>query len=177
MKILLILSLICNVILGIKLFQKRPLVKPPLERIVIQDHPAGVAPVPPKAKEPSTEAPEVPDVDRAMIDERLKSLEDDKKDFLFHELEMTPDELKLVRKIQDRYSKKITKLIPLNPTSDLPIEKRRQILDLEEARDQEIQKIFGKTRWEKFQKYKEKYNRRQFKKSQAEGDFVIPMEI
>lgn len=177
MKILLVLSLIFNVILGIKLFQKRPEAKPPLERIVIQDHPAGVAPEAPKSVEQEKQAPEVPDVDRAMIDERLKNLEDDKKDFLFHELEMTPEELKLVRKIQDKYSKKITKLIPVNPTSDLPIEKRRQILDLEESQDKEIQKIFGKTRWEKFQKYKEKYNRRQFKKSQAEGDFVIPMEI
>jgi hypothetical protein len=181
MKILLALSLLANLVFAFFLF--KPIqTQPPLERLIIEEHlrdekvPGPEAPAIIQKSEETTQVYSA-DLNQLEIDERVKNIESEKREFLKHELEMSAEDMKKIRRIRERFTSEVEKLLPKSPVADLSIEKRRQILDLEEAREEAIQDVFGKRRWDKFQKFKEKYNRRQLKKSSGEDGFIIPMEI
>lgn len=189
MKILLILSLIANVILGVLYFQEKS--RPPIERIVLEEKPAKIireevlapAPVTPKiAKNPKSKVEEVPqflDGDAQMAsqdyEEAVEHIESSKKDYLVGQLGISEEKIKKEEKLRSEFIKASSKIYEKYQMGEVSIADRRKILDMEEDLQKNVIELYGKSNYQKFQNYQKKYNERVIKRVKEDNAPAILM--
>lgn len=185
-KIILTLSLVANIALSYVLFTKSE--GPELERIVIET-PAersgnlessvsmtAAAPVV-KVESTSKEENKKSAVSASFQDmpaeseirEASEKMETDRFEFMTNELGMTEEKVLQHNKIRENFFKKTSSFWEKNPMRELSFKERRKLIELEEEFHNNLMKLHGKKNWEKYQKYRERYNERSFK-SQMEDN-------
>lgn len=169
MKILLVLSLIINVVLGVLYSQA------PTERIVIEQEPAKIiekevlVEVPTEVKPKKKKSSNVPDElhgEMASEDylDQVEQVETYKKDYLINQLGLTEEILKKEGKLRGEFIRASTKIYVDSHMGQPSIPDRRKLLDLEEDLQNKVVKLYGKNNWEKFQKFQNKYNQESIKR-------------
>lgn len=191
MKAFFFISLFLNLVMGFLYWKEST--KPPLERIVVEDEPRVVekkifvrVPVgksgTTESREKKTrqeniqsEGPQFTEFDQKAYEAGFEKVTTDREVYLQEKLELTPEDLQKIEKIKKEFYKDADKLImgQMEPT----IEQRRQLLDLEESREREFSRLMGKEKWEKFKKYREDYNRKNYQSPPDEQSVFIPMDI
>lgn len=184
MKLLLTLSLCLNALLLYRvLTQKEEVVVQ--EKVVVKRVKPEVierkvyVEVPVKAKKSPEEGPKVTSVefDEKDMEDLVSKVAQDRDDYLTGELGFTPSDYQKVQKVKEAFHKKYQQIIPPNHFGDLTIEQRRQLLALDEERDQEMARVVGEKKWKQFQKFRDEYNRKMLSKQVSEKGIIIPMEI
>ena len=188
MKILLILSLIANVILGVLYFQEKS--QPPIERIIMEEKPAKIireevlVPVESTAKKPKSKKSshdELPllnpdgEVMAQDYEEAVEHIETAKEEYLMNKLGIPEETIKKEGQLRAEFFNKTNKYYGKSPLGEVSIADRRKILDLEEELQRKIEALYGKENWQKFQNYQKKYNERVIKRVKEENAPAILM--
>lgn len=181
MKWVLGLSLLLNAVLGYLLTQKEVVVREEVvEKVVVKKAPPRVVEKEVIVKVPGESAPTNPapvDYDEVAVDDALSDVDKRREDFLVGKLGVSEKEMKAVEEIKLRYSDRYQKIAQNDP-GPLSIAQRKELLRIEEERDQEYERLFGKARWSEWVKYRDGYNRTLFKRSLKEqSGVIVPMEI
>ena len=180
-KILLILSLIGNVVLGILYFQKNK--APPIERFVLENNTyrdiPRAEPLPPKR--PHAQAAmmvNTNDAETFTAGEKVAEIvSHDRHEYLTDKLHLSQQDLDEIEQIKNRYFSKIQKLAPIKQGGDRSIDQRRRMLEIEVERDQEMIRLMGQKRWNKFNKFKNDYNQQKFQDQAEDFGVVVPLDI
>ncbi len=106
-----------------------------------------------------------------------EQMESDRVEFLTEKLGMSEDKIAEHNKIRDEFFKESTKFWQKNPMRELSFKERRQMLDMEEKVHARLEKLHGKKNWERYQKYREEYNLKGFKKQAEENQPFIFMGL
>ena len=196
MKSLLLMSIVLNAVLGFKLYLNSK--KPALERIVVEEkiiekEVPVVGSLKPSLKvpddksavkdnkdqEPQPMAYSHAPMNEAEWQDEIEKVEVAKQRF-FEKENIDPVVLDKAGKIKLAFQKKQQALFKDVYPGELPIEKRRQQIDLEEKYQKDMQALFGKSKWEKFEAFRNRYNQSIYKKlsgpDATPGPFV-PMDI
>lgn len=187
MKAFLSLSLVLNLVLGYFLFFRKP-EREVVERLVIETHAEKVketpaAPVPvtnvPKTEEEKKkkDSPVVTVHDSHEIQEAGEKMESDRVEFMSTELGMSEDKIAQHNKIRDEFFKKTAEFWQKNPMRELNFKERRQMIELEEEVHRKLEKLHGKKNWERYQKFRESYNQKGFKKQMEDGQPFLFMGL
>lgn len=195
MKIFLTFSLILNLGLGYTLLFRKP-EKEVVERLIIETHAdqsdkhmtqkAEVIPSKPEVViekkkkvgldedfEYSQLLPEAPEE----FQDAGEKMETERLQFMMDTLGATEEMIEQHNKIREEFFRKTSVFWQKDPTKELNLEERRKMIDLEEDMQKKLQKLYGKKNWEKFQNYRDKYNREGYKKQMEEGRPFIFMGI
>jgi hypothetical protein len=187
MKILLVLSLIVNVILGVLYYQEKS--QPPIERIILEQKPTKVireevlvpVPTPSKIKKKKADGQDLRllDGDDTVMsqdyEEAVENIETSKREYLTTQLGISEDTLKKEGNLRSAFIRHSNKVYEKYQMQELPIAERRQLLDLEEKLQQNVIKLYGKSNWEKFQKYQLNYNKQVIKRVKEDNAPAILM--
>ena len=189
MKYFLGISFILNLVMGYHLFFGTP-EKVVVERLIIESHDdkktkaaepekAGmVKETSPSAKEArKKEAPLINVHDPQDFQEAGETMETERLDFLTENLGMSEEKILKHNQIRDDFYQRTSLFWKKNPMRELSFEERRQILDMEEEFFAKLEKLHGKKNWLKYQKYRENYNNKGYKKQMEEGQPFIFMGI
>jgi hypothetical protein len=106
-----------------------------------------------------------------------EQMEADRVDFLTEKLGMTEEKMAEHNKIRDEFFKETTKFWQKNPMRELSFNERRQMIELEEKVHARLEKLHGKKNWERYQKYREDYNMKGFKKQSEDNQPFIFMGL
>jgi hypothetical protein len=188
-KALAITSIILNFFLGYLALQKRETAV--VERVVIETHPVkkiedrmrdkDFTSAPTKSKTISAEVSSEPlapnSLDESEFQEASEKMESDRREFLVTELGISEENLLKHYKIVDEFHKKSSDFWGKNPMRELSIKDRRELLNLEEAFHQKLERLHGKAKWEKYLKFRESYNNKAFKAQMEENRSFIFMGI
>jgi hypothetical protein len=184
-KTLLILSLIVNVVLGVLYFQKNK--EPPIERFVLENNtyrgtPSNEALAGPVApKRPHAKAAmmvNTNDAETFTAGEKVAEIvSHDRLEYLTDKLHLSQQDLDEIEQIKNRYFNKIQKLAPIKQGGDRSIDQRRRMLEIEGERDQEMIRLMGQKRWNKFNKFKNDYNQQKFQDQAGDFGVVVPLDI
>lgn len=189
MKYFLGISFILNLILGYHFFFSTP-EKVVVERLIIETHDDNKT----KALEPErtgivketfpdakkirkNEAPLVNVHDPQDFQEAGETMESERLDFFTEKLGMTEDKILKHNQIRDDFYQRTSLFWKKNPMRELSFEERRQIIDMEEEFFGKLEKLHGKKNWSKYQKYRENFNNKGYKKQMEEGRPFIFMGI
>lgn len=181
MKIILGVSLLLNIVLAFFVMGKKTETKVvERERLIIETHAAPAAPaakpeVTEKKKDPAP-AEFVP-LESHEFQSAGEQMESDRVEFLTEKLGMSEDKIAEHNKIRDEFFKESTKFWQKNPMRELSFKERRQMLEMEEKVHARLEKLHGKKNWERYQKYREEYNLKGFKKQAEENQPFIFMGL
>lgn len=188
MKIVLAISLILNVVLGIFLVGKKN--TPVMERTIIETHGEPrqvkmretrahlVSPVDEKEKKESQETlPEPMDIDQVEVQDAGERMENERAEFLHNELQIPEATLKEHQKLRNQYFQASGELWKASSTGELSFDQKRELIDMEEKLHQDLEKLYGKKNWERYQKYRENYNKRGLKKQSEDNHPFIFMGL
>lgn len=182
MKILLFLSLATNLLLSYLLLTKKD-EKEVVERLIIESHdkikdhvtePIKTTSVQEKKSKTNVEKvaiepSEIFGLEQEEVQEAGEKMESDRLDFFTNKLGMSEDKISEHNRLRDEFFKKTSLFWQKNPLRELSFEERRQMLELEENFHSKLQKLHGKKNWERYQKYRENYNQKGYKKQMEEG--------
>lgn len=178
MKVVLGISLLANFILGYLYLTRIP-EKEVVERLIIETHAdknQQTAPVQ-KVDTRKVVQPEIPakekdpgfvPIESVDIQDASEKMEAERTEFMTNELGMTEDKIKEHNRLRDEFYKKTAKYWQKNPMGELSFKERREMIDQEEQFHAKLEKLYGKKNWERFQKYRENYNKNAFKRQQEE---------
>lgn len=184
-KILLGISLILNLILGYFLLREKPendFIE--RERLIIETHPRevkqekrpiNVMPVnpeysnPPKEEKKKADPPEFRGLEHYEFQDAGEKMENERQEFFTESLGMSEDKIAEHNRIRDEFFKESTVFWKKNPMRELSFKERRQLLEMEETFHKKLEKLHGKKNWEKYQKFREDYNAKGYKKQMEEG--------
>lgn len=197
MKIILSISIILNIILGYKIISGKP-ETPVKERLIIETHAEPrkevvkpvetrgkvVSPVPPK-KEQEEEKKEKKDMEPAEfigfdsyeLQDSGERMETRRTDFMINELGMTEEKIQQHKELRNDFFKETSKFYDKNPMGELSFEERRQLIDMEEMFHKRLEKLHGKDNWKRYQKFREDYNSKGYKKQMEDGQPFIFMTL
>lgn len=183
MKVLLGVSLLINIILGYFLLTKKPQVEI-VERKIIETHAAPqnevsrvetrghtVSPVEDE-KKPKRKVEALPDFavhDQSFFQDAGEKMESDRMEFLQEKLGLSEDKIAEHNRIRDEYFKKTAEFWQKNPMREPTFEERRKMIEMEEDFYSQLEKLHGKKNWERYQKFRENYNQRGYKKQTEEN--------
>jgi hypothetical protein len=149
MKFILFLSLIANLSLGFMYWKETS--KPRIERTIIEGHPETkivekkvFVKIPHTGNQitldkKSTDAPSgVVEFDQKSYEQVVDKVSSDRESFLQETLAVEPEVLEKMEKLKKNFYKEADKLILGSGMQEPTIEQRRQLLDLEEAREKEF---------------------------------------
>ena len=194
MKIVLAISLILNVVLGIFLTKKEEQ-KPVLERLIIETHEKpkevklnetrghvvqDVNPAPKtkeKKKEEEIKAPEFYSFENDDFQDAGEKMEAERVEFLTTKLGLPEEKVAKHKELREQYFKDTTKFWNKSPMGEMSFKDKRRLVDLEEKLYQDLEKLYGKKNWDKYQKYREDYNQRGFKNQQEQNQPFLFMGI
>lgn len=188
MKGLFFLSLILNLVLGYFLVVREPKTEiVEKERLIIETHSAPevtkvTQPEHPK-KEISSKGPgasSTPSGDHASIQELEDAgdkMEADKLEFFTQELGEGGDKLQEHARFREDFYRKQAKLMKNFSHAEPTFEQRRELIKLEEDFHSKLEKLHGKKNWEKFLKYREKYNKKGYDQQIKDGKPFIFMNL
>lgn len=180
MRGVLLFSVLLNLYLGYEVWALRS--KPPLERTVIETHSEALPPQEvvikleqePKKNEPSPTAPQLLE-----LDEVLDKVASEREEFLTQELHATPLELEQIESIKREYQAKFQSVLGKGPLKvEMSLEERKRFLDLETQRERDFERVLGRKRFQRFQKFKQKYNERMVKRqANGKGSVFVPIDL
>ena len=111
------------------------------------------------------------------IQEAGEKMESDRVEFMSTELGMSEDKIAQHNKIRDEFFKKTAEFWQKNPMRELNFKERRQMIELEEEVHRKLEKLHGKKNWERYQKFRESYNQKGFKKQMEDGQPFLFMGL
>jgi hypothetical protein len=175
MKVLLVLSLILNGILGFLFYQEKS--RPPLERIVVEEKtviekvPAAPA-TQLKTAAPKTQIkksdnsaggddfqPLIPGDEHGM-QLAVEDMEVSKKDF-FLKNDIPEKILKRKEQIMQELFERTMPIYQKHPTGiTLSFEERRKLIDLEEEAQTKVRALFGEKNWNEYKKFVDQHNKK-----------------
>jgi len=180
-KILLIVSLIVNVVLGVLYFKNNE--EPPIERFILENNTYKDIPrvEPLLTKQPHAQGAmmvNTNDAQTASNGEKVAEIvSHDRLEYLTDKLHLSQQNLDEIEEIKNRYFSKIQKLTPNKQGGDRSIDQRRRMLEIEVERDQEMIQLMGQKRWNKFNKFKNDYNQQKFQDQAGDFGVVVPLDI
>jgi|GEM_PF-1839684 len=192
MKILLGLSVACNVFLGYSLITKKnqPEV---VERLIIETHADTSKKEKPEAKETKptvatgvkdsestkkkkSEAPFIA-MESPELQEAAEKMETERLEFLSNAIGLSEEKIAQHNKLRDDFYKETSSFWGKNSMRELTFKERRQMLELEEKLHKDLEKLHGKKNWERFQKFRESYNQKGFEQQTEENRPFIFMGL
>lgn len=192
MKWILGISIFLNIILGYRLLTQKEVStkekiivkksKPKIiERKVFVEVPATKKQNPPGSSE-APKSSKVVEFDEKDMDDVVNQVQQDRDDFLIGELGFTPQDFEKLSAIKNKYQSLYQEVLPPSGENeewvgDLTLEHRRQLLLLDEQKEAEYARAIGQQKWEKFQQFKEEYNRKMYSKQVNGPGFIVPMEL
>jgi hypothetical protein len=188
MKILLSVSVVLNLVLGFFLFSRKPEVVE-RERLIIETHAQPVkqesevstkaaAPQPlNKEEKKKSDAPEFTGLDNHEFQEAGEKMESDRMEFMTETLGMSEDKIAKHNKLREEFFKNTAAFWQKNPMRELSFKERRQMIEMEEKFYAQLEKLHGKKNWEKYQKFREDYNSRGYKKQMEDGQPFLFMGL
>lgn len=177
-----------NVILVVLYYQEST--QPPIERIILEEKPAKVireevlVPVPTqnkikKRKKVEGEDLRLLDGEDSVIaqdyEEAVENIETSKRDYLINQLGISDETLKKEGNLRSAYILQSNKVYEKYQMGEVPIAERRRLLDLEEKLQKDVIDLYGKSNWEKFQKYQLDYNKQVIKRVKEDNAPAILM--
>lgn len=189
-KIFLALSLVANFVLGYFLLTKKN-EKEIVERVIVETHPGHEVSVPssspiksaaeknlaPNVEKVAIEPTEIYGIEQEEVQEAGEKMESDRLEFFTSKLGMSEDKISQHNKLRDDFFKKTSLFWQKNPLRELSFEERRQMLLMEEDFYRKLEKLHGKKNWERYQKFRENYNQKGYKKQLDEGTPFIFMGL
>lgn len=191
-KVLLAISIILNLIFGYFLLKEKPEKEfIERERLIIETHPPkkevnkpiDVRPVnpdysnPPKEEKKKADPPEFRGLDHYEFQDSGEKMESERMEFFTETLGLSEEKIAEHNKIRDDFFKKTTLFWQKNPMRELSFKERRQLLEMEEEFHLKLEKLHGKKNWEKYQKFREDYNSKGYKKQMEDGQPFIFMAL
>jgi hypothetical protein len=191
MKLILGLSVACNVFLGYSLLSKKS--QPEVvERLIIETHADATkkekAEVPQSrptlavseetmsSKEKKADAPFVA-MESPELQEAAEKMESERMEFLTTRIGLSEEQIAQHNKLRDEFYKETSTFWGKNSMRELSFKERRQMLDLEEKLHKDLEKLHGKKNWERFQKFREAYNQKGFEQQTEENRPFIFMGL
>lgn len=141
-----------------------------VEKVVYQTREVKVQADAPKEKDAPAESGPQDFEDRF---ERLK----EEREELFYRQGFSAQEVQRIDEIKEKFNARYLEVIPVDQGPNLTFEQRRRIIDIEEGREKEFEKVFGQKRWEKFRRSQEEYNKKQFDEMRSSDKIFVPLEI
>ncbi len=184
------LSLVTNFILGYFLLTKKT-EKEIVERVIVETHQGPQASAltvsssklpneknnAPKVEKVAIEPSEIYGIEQEEVQEAGEKMESDRLDFFTSKLGMSEDKISEHNKLRDDFFKKTSLFWQKNPLRELSFDERRQMLQMEEDFYRKLEKLHGKKNWERYQKFRENYNQKGYKKQLDEGTPFIFMGL
>lgn len=179
MKVALGISLLLNLVLAFYVVKEPQVIEK--ERLIVETHAeprqevvstkaAAPAPIPEVKKENKKKAaPEMVGLDNHEFQEAGEKMEADRVEFMSETLGMSEEKIAKHNKMRDEFFKKTAQFWQKNPMRELNFKERRQLIDMEENFYASLEKLHGKKNWEKYQKFREEYNSRGYKKQMEDG--------
>lgn len=185
-KVLLGISLLANAVLGVAFFTRKPekeIIEK--ERLIIETHSQTEAPVEikkePKKKKSSHDSTPEPlgfeGVGEEVYRELNEKAEADKTEFFTRELGSSEEKVREHNRLREEFYRQQSKLWDDFKTSHPSFEQRRDMIKLEEELYKKLEKLHGKEKWKKFQKFRDKYNNKGFKQQTEDGQPFIFMNL
>lgn len=190
-KILLGLSVACNVFLGYSLMSKKTNTEV-VERLIIESHTEApqadkkaevLLPQKKEAKskevkeDKQKDAPQFIAMESPELQEAAEKMESERVEFLTGNLGFSEEQISKHNKLRDEFYKETSEFWGKNSMRELSFKERRQMLDLEEKLHKNLEKLHGKKNWEKFQKFRETYNQKGFQQQTEENRPFIFMGL
>jgi hypothetical protein len=190
-KALLGLSLFFNGVLGY-LYLTRPPEKEVVERLIIETHAAPKittqkktppAPVVKEARKENADDKKEKDpltfsaMDSHELQDAGERMENDRMEFLAVTLGMSEEKIAEHNKIRDEFYKESAQYWQKSPMRELNFKERRKMLEMEEQLHNKLEKLHGKKNWEAYQKYRESYNQKGFKRQTEDNQPFIFMGL
>jgi hypothetical protein len=188
MKFILFISLMANLSLGYLYWKETS--KPRIERTIIESHPETkvvekkvFVKIPHTGNQiqldkKSTDAPTpMVEFDQKSYEQIVEKVSADRETYLQETLAVEPEVMEKIDKVKKKFFKEADKLILGSGMQEPTIEQRRQLLNLEEAREKEFSRSMGEKKWQKFKSFRDEYNRKNYKRQMEEHTLFIPMEI
>ncbi|MFL5786256.1 MAG: hypothetical protein ACJ76H_16675 [Bacteriovoracaceae bacterium] len=183
MKWALVLSLLLNGVLGWRLLNQKEVVREEIvEKIVVKKAEPEIIEKKVIVEVPKEKAPlEGTVVHQTEFDERdmndsVEQVSHDREEYLHNQLQLTPEELKEIEAVKQKYVQRFMTAIP-HKKGIITLDDRKKLLVLEEQRDAEFARIMGQKKWDSFTKYRDNYNQKVYKKGIKEKGIIVPMEI
>lgn len=191
MKALLGISLLANITLGYMLATKKP-EKEVVERLVIETHAKPATEVPVTTTQAAPQKPVLQDKEKkqkkevefvhfdsaaADFQDAGERMEAERMEFLTEKLGMTDDKLAEHNRIREDFFRKSAEFWNKNPMRELSFQERRDMIKMEEDLYTKLEKLHGKKNWERYQKFRESYNQRGYKKQMEENQPFIFMGL
>jgi hypothetical protein len=192
MKALFGVSLIANIILTYFLVTKSPK-KEIVERVIIETHAENRNPAPveridtrkvvqpqvkaPDKKNEKDEAPELVVHDPVEFQDAGERMEAVRTEFLTHDLGLSEEKIQQHNKIRDEFFKKTAIFWQKNPMRELNFDERRKMIKMEEELHSKLEQLHGKENWQRYQKFRENYNQKGYKKQMEDNQPFIFMGL
>lgn len=187
MKYFLITSLIANVVLGFLLFKRTP-EKEVIERVVIETHAdrpkVEVKTIEEKStkavKEKKSEGSELmqgPGPDPQDIQDAAEAMEEERMTFFNEVLGVREEEIAEHNRLRHEFFKKTSEFWQKNPSLEPSFEERKKLIKMEEDFHAQLEKLYGKSRWEKYQKFRNDYNQKGYKRQLEDNQPFIFMGL
>lgn len=171
MKILLIISLVVNLILGVLYFQEKN--NPPLERIILEQasqteevKPTQISQKKKKIKKAKSGESELSEIDPLEVfnEGDLETVAEDmnevRKDF-HHKLGLSENVLQKKEKLMQKFLEESQPIYRKGPMPfNMSFADRRKLIDLEEKLHQDMEKLYGKEGWAKYKAMVDRYNQK-----------------
>ncbi len=186
MKYLLGASLLANLVLVFLLVRRQ---EPPVrERLIIETQKDIPSPAlgasPPTALGASSDqraqqsttsdaAPVVPEE----FQEAGERMESERLEFLTDELGLGEEKIRAHNLLREAFFREMGKLWEKDPMRELSFAERRLILDKEESFHQRLEALHGKKNWQRYQKFRESYNQKGYRKQLEDNAPFIFMGI
>jgi hypothetical protein len=190
MKFVLGLSLIVNFVLGYALLTRKP-EREVVERVIIETHgtekPADVQmidtrnvvqpDISKKKVKKNRDGIDFIPMDSSEMQEVGEKMEAERMEFMTTELGMNEEKIAKHNKIRDEFFRKTSLFWQKNPMRELSFKERREMIQMEEELHTKLEKLHGKKNWEKYEKFREKYNQKGFKKQTEENQPFLFMGL
>jgi hypothetical protein len=185
MKIVLALSLGLNLLLSGWLFFKKTADDGSVpERLVIQDFPEATPQQvlgnnSPAIKNPSAQNEKDPPKqldltvlapsDPVEVQEAGERMETDRQEFMLQKLRVTEKKLSKHNELREDFFKRTSAFWQKNPMRELSFEDRRKLIEIEEDYHRSLEKLYGRKNFERYQKFREAYNQKGFKRQMEDN--------
>ncbi len=185
MKLFLGASLLLNLVLAYFMVNHKPKTEVvERERLIIETHAAPAAQAEVEAKPQATVKKKELNANAELVpleshefQNAGEQMEADRVEFLTEKLGMSEEKITEHNKIRDEFFKETTKFWQKNPMRELSFKERRQMLEMEEKVHARLEMLHGKKNWQRYQKYREHYNMKGFKKQTDDGQPFIFMGL
>ncbi|HXH29704.1 MAG TPA: hypothetical protein VNJ01_02715 [Bacteriovoracaceae bacterium] len=109
------------------------------------------------------------------VTELAGTMEHEKQQYLEKELQVAPEKVKRHQRLKEDFFKASMKFDQEFPNQEPTLKQRRQLLDMEEKYTSDLEQLYGKDNWERFEKYRRRYNQQGLKKQREENQPFIFM--